>query len=232
MAGYNQIPGYILHRRSYRESSLIIDAFTQYHGRIALLAKGGRKNKRHNTILQPFRLIQFSWVGRSEIKTMVSAESILPLVSLSGKLLFCGLYLNELLMTLLGKDDEHDTIFLLYEATLAALAGGSSIEKCLRLFEISLLNEVGYGLELDYEADSGKTICPEKRYYYQVDKGPVESLANTNTVQGATLIGLRQQQLDDECTLREAKSLMRKVIDYHLGGKPLNSRQLFQSKTK
>ena len=232
MTGYNQIPGYILHRRLYRESSLIIDIFTRHYGRVTLIAKGGRKNKHHNTILQPFRLIQFSWLGRSELKTMVSAEPVSPLLPITGRLLFCGLYLNELLITLLGKEDEHDTVFLLYESTLAALAGGSSIEKSLRLFEITLLSEIGYGLQLDQEADSGKTIFPEKRYLYQVDKGPVESRASTGTVLGATLIGLRQLHFDNECTLREAKFLMRKVIDYHLGGKPLKSRQLFQPQSK
>ena len=33
---------YILHTRPYRDTSLLIDAFTESHGRISLIAKGAR----------------------------------------------------------------------------------------------------------------------------------------------------------------------------------------------
>jgi DNA repair protein RecO (recombination protein O) len=47
--------GFILHQQNYRESSLIIDVFTQSFGRVSLLAKGVRRQKSpYLGLLRPF----------------------------------------------------------------------------------------------------------------------------------------------------------------------------------
>ena len=45
-------------------------------------------------------------------------------------------------------------------------------------------------------------------------------------ISGAALLALKSGVIEDQ-HLRELKALMRKLIRYHLGGKPLNSQALF-----
>ena len=53
---------FILNRRSYRESSLLIDAFSEQHGKLALVAKGGRGPKSKTAgVLQPFVPLRASY---------------------------------------------------------------------------------------------------------------------------------------------------------------------------
>jgi len=42
------------------------------------------------------------------------------------------------------------------------------------------------------------------------------------------LLNLQENKLSEKVELRDAKRLMRKLIDYHLGGKILKSRELFK----
>jgi DNA repair protein RecO (recombination protein O) len=68
-------PAFILQQRKYRETSLIIDALTRDFGRISLLAKGVRKAKSKTAgILQPFVPLTVSYVGKSELKTLIDVE--------------------------------------------------------------------------------------------------------------------------------------------------------------
>jgi DNA repair protein RecO (recombination protein O) len=39
-------PAYVLHGRPYRESSLLLEAFTRDHGRVGLVARGARSKSR------------------------------------------------------------------------------------------------------------------------------------------------------------------------------------------
>lgn len=232
MAGDNRVllqDGYILHRRPYRETSLILEIFTRDYGKIALLAKGARQLKsKQAALLQPFVRLKVSWSGRSELPILTGAEGVAPFVQLFGKPLYCGLYLNELLIHLLHRHDPHPPVFTLYENTLCALASGEHLERSLRLFEVNLLKEIGYGLLFD-QAD-GSAVESGKMYAYIVDQGPVE--AEGGKLHGSTLIGLRQGRLETETALREAKHLMRQIIDYHMAGRPLKCRSLFRySKT-
>ncbi|WP_051332083.1 DNA repair protein RecO [Methylocaldum szegediense] len=226
--------GFVLHRRPYRESSLLLDVFTLNFGRLRLLAKGARKNKKGlHALLQPFVHLRLSWVGVGELPVLTAAESMGSAINLNGPKLFCGFYMNELLLNFLPSRDPHPEVFHLYGNTLIQLAADDNIERILRLFEVSLLCEMGYGMVFDREVTSGQPINPEKRYVYRIEQGPVENgEGGSDTVGGATLLGLGQRTLNDPDQLLEAKYLMRRVIQYHLNGKPLKSRDFFKQLTK
>lgn len=226
--------GFILHRRAYRESSLLLDVFTLNFGRLRLLAKGALKNKKGlHSLLQPFGRLRLSWTGTGELPVLTAAESMGSSVELSGSKLFCGFYMNELLLNFLPPRDPHPKVFYLYGNTLVQLAADDDIEQILRLFEVSLLCEMGYGMAFDREATSGQPIDPAKRYVYRIEQGPVENgEGGADTVGGATLLGLERRTLSDPDQLLEAKHLMRRVINYYLNGKPLKSRDFFKQVTK
>lgn len=226
--------GFILHRRAYRESSLLLDVFTADFGRLRLLAKGARKSKKGlHSLLQPFVQLRLSWAGRGELPVLTAAESMTASTELGGVKLFCGFYMNELLLNFLPSRDPHPEVFRLYRNALDQLASDDGVERILRLFEISLLDEMGYGLSFDRETSFGQPVDPAKTYVYEIEQGPVETdVGVADSIRGATLLALQRKTLNDPDELQEAKHLMRRIINYHLDGKALKSRDFFKQITK
>ena len=90
-------PGFVLHRRPYSETSLLVDLFSREHGRLTVIAKGARQRKSQvRGVLRPFGLITLGWSGKGEVKTLTQCESPAPAFNLRKRRLFCGYYLNEL----------------------------------------------------------------------------------------------------------------------------------------
>src|SRR5882724_5557824 len=166
-------PAFVLHTYPYRETSAIVEAFSIAYGRIAMVARGARRARSEQRgVLQAFQPLTLSWTGAGELKTLIRAEwrGGLPLVS--GSALLCGFYLNELLLKLLPREDAHPQLFRDYESTLGRLAAGAEQAPVLRQFELRLLSELGYGLPLTHEADTGAPVDPGTRYYYAFERGP------------------------------------------------------------
>ena len=226
-------PAFVLHQRPYRESSLLLEVFGIHTGRVGLIAKGARRPKSSfRTALGPFRELLLSWRGRGELGVLVGSEPEGAARVIPSASLISGLYANELLVKLLHRHDPHPELYLQYRETLEALASPARcLEQTLRIFEKRLLESVGYGLMLDHAADSGNSVREDKSYYYVADVGPVESTRASGGTQisGATLRALAKERLDDGAVLREAKNLMRNVINAHLEGKPVISRKIFAS---
>ncbi|HSW69916.1 MAG TPA: DNA repair protein RecO [Gammaproteobacteria bacterium] len=225
-------PAFILHHRPYRETSLLLDILTRDHGRISLIARGVRKNRsKLRPLLQPFSPLLLSWQGKTELMTLQTAESQGIPISLCGECLLSGFYLNELLMRLLQKQDPHPQLYTIYHHTLLELAQSTLQQKHLRLFEKKLLNELGYGLQLDHSIPDRKPFLPDQLYQFHPEQGfgPCDQnpLQNT-TFSGKSLLALASEQLEDEESLLEIKRLMRIALGILLGPKPLQSRKLFR----
>ncbi len=220
---------FLLHRRNFRETSLLLDVFSREHGILRLIAKGALRGKGGwSGVLQPFAALALGWSARGEPAILTAAEAGGKIFKLSGKNLFCGFYLNELLLRLLPANDPHPGIFSFYEQSLGRLENGERLDETLRFFELALLEDIGYGPVLDRDAESGAEIQPERCYLYRIEQGPVESGPGPQVVQGSTLLGLREGRLPGVVEIGEAKRLMRRLINHHLGGRPLKSRELFK----
>lgn len=224
-------PCYILHERAYRETSLLLEVFSREHGRVSLLAKGGRKQKNHKrALMQPGRQVNIAWTARRELGTLTAVEPGQTDALPAGGRLFSVFYVNELLVRLLHKHESHPELFDVYDEALAGLRGESSEQVILRLFEKRLLESLGYGLVLNSGVD-GNPIRPDKVYNYRLEQGPIlyeTPLENSVKVSGQTLLALSRENLDENLGLGEAKRLMRKVIGHLLGGRPLRSRELYR----
>ena len=225
-------PSFVLHRRLYGETSLLVEAFCVVFGRVGLVAKGARQRKAAwGALLQPFRPLLLSWQGRSELGLLTGAEVAMPWSSMDGRALLSGFYLNELLLRLLPRHDPQPRLFESYGATVCHLTARGAEEPVLRIFEKRLLDALGYGLMLDGEADLGQAIDPTAVYCYQIDRGPVRASGaglGDMRVSGRTLLALAREQIDDPSELREAKCLLRRALQRQLGGRPLVSRSLFR----
>lgn len=224
-------PAFVLHTRPYRNSSLLVDLLSTSHGLVSAVARSARGPKsRYRGILQPFAPLLVSWSGRSELKTLGQVEAQGAPFALTGEALFCGFYLNELLIRLLHREDPHPVLFKAYETVLTGLCDPARWLVPLRLFEKRLLSEVGYGLCLHEAADTRLPIQPEQYYLYLPDRGFILTDASTEgsmIFSGRTLLALHHEKLEDDDCLQKVKRLLRIALTYQLGDKPLKSRSLF-----
>lgn len=213
---------WVLHNRPFRNTSLILELFTAEHGRVGVVLRGGRRN----SLITPFRPLNGQLKGKGELLTLAGCE---PdggsAVMLSGKALYCGLYLNELLVRLLHRHDPHPTLLPVYEQTLHMLSAPDvPLDIVLRRFERSLLDELGYGFSLadDIHGDSIKAD-----FYYTLD--PEKGLLPTgHGWSGKDLQAIVKEQWNDNAR-RVAREIMRLALAAHLGDKPLTSRELFRA---
>ncbi len=232
-------PAFVLHTRPWRETSLIAELLTPGHGRVGVVARGGRRGRRGAAgVLQPFSLLQVTLRGRGELKTLVSAEPEQTLL-LRGERLFAGLYLNELLLRLLQRDEAQPEIFSDYAGTLARLAhldpqyAARDMEPALRRFELRLLVALGYGFPLDQDVQ-GHALDAARRYTLIPDEGlavvgdTVRDAGYELEFEGSHLLALAADVLSEPEVLHTAKRLTRLALAGHLGGRPLHSRALFR----
>ena len=224
-------PAFILHQRPYRENSLLLDIFSEQFGRISLVARGSRQNKRGQSgLLQLYQPLLLSWYGQKELCTLTACEADGPRFILKAESALCGLYLNELLVRFLPITEiDSSRLFNNYKQALDALQSANHNEITLRLFEKYLLNYLGYALVLDHEVETGRLIDDQQRYYYQPDSGLYRWRQGLSqpSISGRSLQHLIDEQGFDKTSLNEIKHVMRTVINFYLGGKELQSRQLF-----
>lgn len=252
--------GYLLHYTQYGDANFIVDFFSLDHGRVSLLAKGARSSKpRTRALYQPFRPLLISWWGNQELRTLTGIEESGASLNLEGTALPCGYYLNEIILRLVQKDQPHQTLFAHYALALAQLSEKpDELEVTLRSFEMQLLEALGLLPDIANCRSDGELISDEEQFLYYpgsnqcvlVPGDDVKHIAIPKQktpeavyhadgvtldvgvpVSGRTLNRLAAFDIDDRAVLSEIKPLMRRLLQMHLGDKPLNSRELFVSLT-
>lgn len=222
-------PAFVLHTYPFRETSLIVEAFTRDYGRVALLARGARRPRSAlRGLLLAFQPLELAWAGKGEVQTLMKTEWQGGQPLLAGKALFCAYYLNELLMHMLAREDAHARLFSVYAETLRRFATKLK-ESDLRCFERALLQELGYGLTLVKDA-KGVPIDIDGHYAYEIEHGPVKLQrpgSSALSVSGKTLTDLAHEDFSDPRSLLEAKQLMRSLIAHYTDGKGLETRRIF-----
>lgn len=229
-------PAYLLHTYPYKETSLIVEAFTRGFGRVALLARGARRPRSAmRGVLLSFHPLRLGWTGgvanEASLGNLISAEWSGALQPLAGRALMCGFYVNELLLRLLPRDDPHEALFDFYAEALRGLSAGEGQSSILRGFEKRLLAELGYAPLLERDAASGAPIEPGRRYVYEPDKGPVPSRGSANgdlVVSGQTLLDLAAGEYSRPETRDEARALLRALIGQRLHGQVLHTRAVLR----
>ncbi|MGV0005121.1 MAG: DNA repair protein RecO [Candidatus Porifericomitaceae bacterium WSBS_2022_MAG_OTU9] len=225
-AGLNEC--YVLHRRPFRESSLLLEIFSREHGRLPVVHRGVRKLKRGGNAIQPFQLLLLSWSGRGEIATAGRYETVGSAVLAENTAYLCGFYMNELLQHLLHRHEPHPKLFMAYDRCLRAIGSGKDNEQELRYFELTLLNVLGYGPILQQDAD-GNPLLVGKKYYYSPEQGPlVSENKSACIISGSTMQQLARQGALDKTALQEAKNLMRMLLRHQMQGKWLASQELYK----
>ena len=233
-------PAYVLHRYDWSESSLILEVFTRHHGRIALVAKGvNRPSSSFRPILLPLQPLHLSFGGDAEIRTLKGAEWQGGHVMPSGDALMSGYYLNELLLTLLAREDPHPGLFDIYVNVVQVIASGhgEALESALRAFELLLLREIGLLPLLDAQTMTLLALDDQARYSLVPEGGLRQTNpADRSSLSGAQWVALQQSLANAApftATLRacsevmaELKPQLRTLLNYHCGVTNLRTRQM------
>lgn len=226
-------PAYVLHRRNYLENSLLLDLFTLDSGRVSCVARGALSSRRgRGALLQALQPLQVSLTGKGGLLTLKQVDAASHAILLQGKALFCTYYINELLLYLLPEREPAPNLFAYYAQALSGLASGA-LETTLRRFEVQVLDELGLAPDFLYD-HQGHPVEDDARYRYEPDGYFILADQDSGAYSGATLRGLslmdgaaESAHAHPECR-REAKALMRKLLDQALQGRPLNSRKFFE----
>jgi DNA repair protein RecO (recombination protein O) len=217
---------YVLHRRAYRESSLLLELLCEEQGRIGLVARGRGAGHRESSALQPFTRLRLGWSGRGELGTLGRFEPAGVIRLRRGGLPF-GLYLNELVQRSVPRSASVPEVFRLYEDTLRGLARTDDPWAVMLGFQTDFLRVLGYELQLEATADQGLAIEADRMYRYHGDAGPMSDVAGGGIpVSGKALLALRSRLLEDRDARVEAVALMDALFDGMLGGSRLNARRL------
>lgn len=223
----------MLHRRPWRETSLVVDIFSLNVGRVSVIARGANSAKSPlKAQLQPFQPLVLDWTGRSDLKTLTQTD-VRPGPTLTRTLaLFSGLYVNELLQRTLPMADPNPKLFAAYIDLLHELSGAIDVEPVLRRFEKAFAGELGYSFAWDQTTDTGEAVATGHQYYYDPEQGILarpSATARLRGLSGETLQALAAGDLESPDCRRVAKRVTRVLVDFLLQGRELNSRRLFSS---
>jgi DNA repair protein RecO (recombination protein O) len=222
---------------------LLVDFFTKEHGIVACVAKGQRSKKNASQLSQ-FCIYQVAFSGKSDLKSLVKLESAGQRYLLHKQALFSGFYINEILLRVLYPYDSHPELFERCRQVFEQLASlGDSTESfgeleiILRSFEFSLLDDIGYLIDMRYDWKTGEPIDESKKYMLDIDNGLTQFINSPENQQqyfsGKTICLIADMNFAElsksaKKNKFEAKVLSRLLLAPHLGNKPLQSKALFQ----
>lgn len=227
-------PTFVLHARAWRETSLMVDLLTRDHGRITVVARGLRGNKKHpqRAALQPLQHVRADFLFRGELARLLQAESLDAAPLLQGDALMAAFYVNELLMRLLPRQDAVPEIYSRYAAIRVELLGSMPLAWALRRFERDLIDLLGFGFAWD-TTEQGERLDPAARYRLDPQQGPVRDIQHRpGTLTGAALLALAEDRQPPLEQLAELRLGLRGILSAHLGGAALKSWSLMSDLAK
>ena len=224
--------GFVLHKREYSETSFLVDFFTEYHGRITLLAKGARRPRSPlKALLQPFTPLLLRWSGKGDLKTLTKVEAASLTLPMNTLALYSGFYVNEMLVRVLENQTAYQELFQHYLLCVTKLAATpDALEPTLRTFEFQVLKALGYGVDFVHCIATGEEVDPNMWYQFRENEGFIASLLQNNlSFLGKDLLAFDLLDFSEKSTQQAAKRFTRIALKPYLGSQPLKSRELFQS---
>ncbi len=151
--------GIVLGARRHGETSAVAELMTREHGRHLGLVRGG-SGTRHRPVLQVGNLVTATWRARLDEHLghyVIEGLNLRAASYLSAAHALYGLNHLAALCRLLPERDPHQPVFELLEHTIAHLSERSLAAALMARFELELLSELGFGLDLDSCAATGTT---------------------------------------------------------------------------
>jgi len=224
-----RVSAYVIHTRPFQDSKILLDMLTLEQGLIRGVWRLPKKEAR--VIPGPFLCYEMEFVGRSDLKTVKSLESVKSASSLEGLPLYAAFYVHELLEKLLPANLPLPDVYALYKWLIESLYSGAPIAPLLRRFEVGLFSELGVGINM---VSTGRGELIEARQLYQFHYkfglrpyyGETPKQMPMLFVEGQVALDYHSGKWMDKQVLSLAKELHRNWLDSLLNGKPIVSRRL------
>ena len=229
-----ELHGYLIHHRKYRERSHIVHLFTQEHSRVDGILR--------QTPPPQYQPICLQASGKSDLKNFTKLEIVNQPVFFFGDAFFSGFYLNELILRLCPVEVEMPQTFVQYHLVLQQLQQLAQHEnphvflrQILRQFEHALLEELGYALDFSTDAQQNE-IQQTQNYIFQLNEGFIPTAQQSrSTLAGQQILSMRDYEKGRDFNpeqLQLLAQLYRQMITSLLGERPLKSRQLWVQNTQ
>ncbi|MEM9279736.1 MAG: DNA repair protein RecO [Pseudomonadota bacterium] len=154
-----QDEGLILGVRKHGETSAIVELMTREHGRHLGLVRGGR-SKRMRPVLQPGNSVNVRWHARLEDHLgtyTVEADELRAAQLMTSQSAIYGIQLLASHLRLLPERDPHQGLYKAGRVIVENLEHPEIVASLMVRFELALLEELGFGLDLESCASTGKT---------------------------------------------------------------------------
>lgn len=242
----------VLHSYDWSESSLVLDLWTESEGRLAVVAKGAKRPySQLRAVLLPFQRVAVQ-LGKpkaeasdDDVRTLKTAEWMPGAIVMPAERLLSAYYCNELLMKMVPRGQAIPALFRAYCETLEALAPprGAPLEEgdtgiaettALRAFELALLSQLGLLPDLAQETLSGAVLLPDRSYVVRPEFGLVPVRSDEPGIQGTGWVAMQAALLDGRLKALQwavaphgvaLGAMMRPLLQHHLGGAPLRTRE-------
>ncbi len=218
---------FIIHSRSYGETSVIFDVITENIGLYSLLGKGIKKKKDFSS-LQPFKELKLTFSNKKNLPILSKYEIVNTFQVSKNNLILYGMYMNELIYKFIPQREPCISLYKLYKYQLNNMSDNRvSLDLQLLKFEILFLKEIGYEIT---SAISKEEISDSKNYYYQYDSGfkEVNNKLDLNlSITGGDLKLLIGNSIHNISKVNSLRSIVRNIFQRLLGTKKIMSYELF-----
>ncbi len=220
--------GYILKHRPFRETSVILDIFTEDYGRISCIARPAKKRgKILKANLQAFRYLHLQWTGKGDLQTLTEADER-GRHTIPASEMMLGLYLNELLLNLVHPHIALPELFSAYKYTLHKLSDPTINQHIMMRFELYLLGVLGYPIITD-----DIQVDTQNVYLFDKEQGLIEHQESTPVqryqakIAGDLLFALQDSKNMQESHWRSLRIFLDQVFRI-IAPHPLQTRKLLK----
>ncbi|MGD9712647.1 MAG: DNA repair protein RecO [Thermomicrobiales bacterium] len=162
-----KVDAIVLGRRDYGETDRIVTLLTRERGKLSAIAKGARKpTARSGPAIEYFAHSRFMLARGRDLDVVTSAELIARPANLQGSLsrLANASHMAELANKLVQEGEVYPVVFQLLLASLHQLDDGNDDLRTVRCFEVQILSEVGYPLDLWHCSTCQRELGQELNY--------------------------------------------------------------------
>lgn len=219
--------GLVLGARRHGETSVILELMTPEHGRHLGLVHGGR-SRRMQPVLQPGNRVRATW--RARLDEALGSFAVEPLDLAASRLIGSGLALYGIghvagLLRLLPERDPHPTLYAAAGILVTHLHDREIAPALMVRFELEILSELGFGLDLGTCAATGEN---DALIYVSPRSGRAVSASAGEPYRARLLAlpaflrdradGLRDGRVPNEADVRDGFTLTGYFLDQHIWG--------------
>jgi DNA repair protein RecO (recombination protein O) len=149
--------GIVIGARKHGETSVILELLTRAHGRHLGLVQGGRSRKLQ-AVIQPGNTVRATWRARLDEHLgtfQIEGEHLRAARFIGSPLALYGLATLAALLRLLPERDPHPALYESAAVLVDHLDDGDLAPALFVRFEVAILAELGFGLDLDSCAATG-----------------------------------------------------------------------------